>query len=49
VILAAPRYIEGQRLGDIDWHVDVIAITAGPGPLVVKLEHICDAVEGRIP
>jgi putative endonuclease len=49
LILAATRYIEDQQLGDIDWRVDVIAITAGPGPRVLNLEHICDAVEGRIP
>jgi putative endonuclease len=47
LILAATRYIEDQQLGEIDWRVDVIAITAGPGPRVVKLEHIRDAIEGR--
>jgi putative endonuclease len=49
LILAATRYVEDQQLSDIDWRVDVIAITAGPGPRVVMLERIRDAVEGRIP
>jgi putative endonuclease len=49
LIPAATRHIEEQQLGDTDWRVDVIAIAAGPGPLAVKLEHIRDAVEGRIP
>jgi putative endonuclease len=46
---AASRYLEEQRLGEIDWRVDVIAVTAGPGPRVLNLEHFCDAVEGPIP
>lgn len=49
LVLAATRYLEEQQLRDVDWRVDVIAITAGPGPRVLNLEHICDAVEGRVP
>lgn len=49
LVLAAVRYLEDQQLKDIDWRVDVIAITAAPGPRLVKLEHLRDAVEGRIP
>jgi putative endonuclease len=47
--LAANRYLEEQKLDDVDWRVDVIAITAGPGPRVLNRGHISDAVEGRIP
>lgn len=49
LVLAAARYLEDQHLADIDWRIDVIAITAGPGPKVRSLEHFCDAVEGRLP
>jgi putative endonuclease len=49
LLLAASRYLEEQTLDDVDWRVDVIATTAGPGPRVLNLEHITDAVEGRIP
>jgi len=49
LLRAASRYLAEQQLGEIDWRVDVIAITAGPGPRVLNLEHFCDAVEGPIP
>ena len=49
LILAASRYLEQHHLMDIDWRIDVIAITAGPGPRMKSLEHFSDAVEGRLP
>ncbi|MCX6070716.1 MAG: YraN family protein [Chloroflexi bacterium] len=49
LLLAASRYLEEQKLDDVDWRVDVIAITAEPGPRVLNLEHITDAVEDRVP
>jgi putative endonuclease len=49
LMLVAARYLEDEHLADIDWRIDVIAITAGPGPQVRSLEHFCDAVEGRLP
>jgi putative endonuclease len=49
LVLAAQRYLEEQGLPDVDWRVDVIAITAGPGPSLLSLEHFRDAIEGRIP
>ena len=49
LVLASARYLEDQNLTNVDWRIDVIAITAGPGPRVRSLEHYCDAVEGRLP
>jgi len=49
LLLAATAYIEAHQLADVDWRIDVIAITAGRGPRVLKLEHYADAVEGRLP
>ncbi len=49
LMLAATRYLEDAHLADIDWRIDVIAITAGPGPRVRSLEHFLNAVEGRLP
>jgi len=48
-MLAASRYLEDEHLADIDWRIDVIAITAGPGPKLRSLEHFLNAVEGRLP
>jgi Holliday junction resolvase-like predicted endonuclease len=48
LMLAASRYL-GRASGGIDWRIDVIAITAGPGPKVRSLEHFLNAVEGRLP
>ncbi len=49
LVLAASRYLEQHHLTDIDLRIDVIAITAGPGPQVLNLEHFSNAVEGRLP
>jgi len=49
LVLAATRHLEEQQLRDVDWRLDVMAITAGRGPRVLNLEHSCDAVEGRVP
>lgn len=48
LVLAAQRYLEDQGLQDVSWRVDVIAITAAPGPRLLHLEHFANAVEGPI-
>jgi len=49
LLLTATAYLEAHQLADVDWRIDVIAITAGRGPRLLNLEHYADAVEGRLP
>jgi putative endonuclease len=49
LLLTATAYLEAHQLADVDWRIDVMAITAGRGPRVLRLEHYADAVEGRLP
>jgi putative endonuclease len=49
LLLAATSYLDAHQLAEVDWRIDVIAVTAGSGPRVLKLDHYADAVEGRLP
>lgn len=49
LIRASAAYLESHTAGDRAWRIDVIAITAGPGPRIVRLEHFADAIEAPLP
>lgn len=49
LIRSAAAYLEAHTTGDRAWRIDVIAITAGPGPRVIRLEHFADAIQARVP